>query len=187
MHALTTMHVDPGGCGDEAVQVPQHHDGERAVPGAGGGDQRRRRRGGEGDERGAVQRDGALAWRPAEEDGVVGRAGVRDAVPHQARGELQLPVHRARAGGHAVVARTQLLAPGHRPWRPRHPPPRRRPLPFQPADQGGPHPPRYVRHYMLGRVCVNISSNMDIISLEHSTRVLHLLKLISILLMVGYT
>jgi hypothetical protein len=97
MHALTTMHVDPGGCGDEAVQVPQHHDGERAVPGAGGGDQRRRRRGGEGDERGAVQRDGALAWRPAEEDGVVGRAGVRDAVPHQARGELQLPVHRARA------------------------------------------------------------------------------------------
>jgi laccase len=36
-------------------------------------------------------------------------------------------------------------------------------------------------------VCVNISNNMDIISLEHSTRVLHLLKLISILLMVGYT
>jgi hypothetical protein len=95
--------------------------------------------------------------------------------------------YRFTVQGHAVVARTQLLAPGHRPWRPRHPPPRRRPLPFQPADQGGPHPPRYVRHYMLGRVCVNISSNMDIISLEHSTRVLHLLKLISILLMVGYT
>jgi hypothetical protein len=137
------IYVDPGGVGDEAVQVPQHHDGERAVPGAGGGDQRGRRPGGEGDEQGEVQRDGALAWRPADEDGVVGRPRVRDAVPHRARGELQLQVRRARAGGHAVVARTQLLAPGHRPWRPHHPPPRRRPLPFQPAGQGGAHHPRY--------------------------------------------
>ena len=141
----------PGGGGDSAVPEAQHHDGERAVPGAGVGGERGRLAHGPGHQPRQLQRDGALARRPADADGVVGRARVRDAVPHPPWPDLHLPLHRRRAGGHPLVARPQLMAPGHRPRRPHHPPPRRRRccLPLQrrrqAARQGDPHPAWYIR------------------------------------------
>uniref|UniRef100_A0A0A9CR54 Uncharacterized protein n=1 Tax=Arundo donax TaxID=35708 RepID=A0A0A9CR54_ARUDO len=73
-----------------------------------------------------------------------GRAGVRDAVPHQAGRQLQVPVHHRGAGGHAVVARAQLLAQGHRLRRAHHPPQGEQDLPLRQALPRSPRCPRGV-------------------------------------------
>mgnify|MGYP003702120189 CR=1 FL=1 len=78
------------------------------------------------------------ARHPAVQDGVGGRAGVRDTVPDQAGRQLQVPVHHRGAGGHAVVARAQLLAQGHRLRRAHHPPQGEQDLPLREARARSP-------------------------------------------------
>ncbi|KAL5680084.1 hypothetical protein ACJX0J_006469, partial [Zea mays] len=131
----------PGDASEEAVQDPGDHHGERAVPGADDRGVQRRHAGGQGREPGQVQRDPPLARPPAAAERVGGRAGVRDAVPHPPRRQLHVPLHRRGAGGHAVVARAQLLAPRHRARRAHHPPQEGRPLPFPQATHRGPRHP----------------------------------------------
>jgi len=69
------------------------------------------------------------ARRPAAADGVVGRAGVRDAVPHPDGAELRVQLHHHGAAGHPVVARARLLDARHALRAHRHPPQARRALP----------------------------------------------------------
>jgi len=140
----------PGDASEEAVQEPEDRHGERAVPGADDRGVQRRHAGDQGREPGAVQRDPPLARPPAAAERVGGRAGVRDAVPNPPRRQLHVPVHHPGPGGHAVVARAQLLAPRHRARRAHHPPQEGPPLPFPQATNGGPHHPRYIQVQPVG-------------------------------------
>jgi hypothetical protein len=150
---LCWLAAGPGDASEEAVQDPGDHHGERAVPGADDRGVQRRHAGGQGREPGQVQRDPPLARPPAAAERVGGRAGVRDAVPHPPRRQLHVPLHRRGAGGHAVVARAQLLAPRHRARRAHHPPQEGRPLPFPQATHRGPRHPRYMLRYTHTYVC----------------------------------
>ena len=70
------------------------------------------------------------ARRSAASDGVVGRAGVRDAVPNPDGAELRVQLHHHGAAGHPLVARARLLDARHALRAHRHPPQARRALPL---------------------------------------------------------
>ncbi|KAL5667179.1 hypothetical protein ACJX0J_019400, partial [Zea mays] len=85
----------------------------------------------------ALQHHHSLARPLPAWDAVGGRPRDGDAVPHPPQQPLHLPLQRHGAGGHAVVARAQLHAPCHRPWRHCHQAQERRPgVPFPQTRPG---------------------------------------------------